>query len=162
SSSNEDGSPMLIVRRRFAVFLALLVWLPLLVPAAVRAQLVGDPGVPPTSQLDSTKQGSAAQLPAGKKRLSKDFTLHGDSHWTDRNIDLERGEHAVITASGTMRYADAKEANGPEGVGRGFKDLLRSLPFNGAGRGALVGRVGDADIAETFLIGANRDVLAAA
>jgi hypothetical protein len=36
------------------------------------------------------------------------------------------------------------------------------LPFNGAGRGALIGRIGDPDTSETLLIGAKRDVLAPA
>jgi len=135
---------------------------PVLLFAAVplRAQLVGDPGPPPASQMDSVKPQPPVQTPAGKKRLSKDFTLKGDSHWTDTSIQLQPGEHVLITASGKLRYLDAKEENGPEGVPRGFKDLLRILPFNGAGRGAVIGRIGDADTAETFLIGAQRDVLA--
>jgi len=37
--------------------------------------------------------------------------------------------------------------NGPDGLTRGFKDLLRILPFNSAGRGAYTVRVGDAEIA---------------
>jgi hypothetical protein len=57
-----------------------------------------------------------------------------------------------------MRYANAKEDNGPDGLPRGFKDLLRILPFNAAGRGALIGRVGDADVAQPFLLGASHDV----
>lgn len=126
------------------------------------AQLVRDDGPPPSaSQLDASKPQSSAQAPAGKKRLMKDFTLSGDSHWTDTNIDLQAGERVVITANGKLRYADAKEENGPEGVPRGFKDLLRVLPFNGAGRGALVARIGDVDIAQTLLLGAQRDVLVA-
>ena len=126
------------------------------------AQLVRDDGPPPAAQIDSSKAQSSAPAPTGKKRLTKDFTLNGDSHWTDTNIDVQAGEHILITTTGKLRYADAKEENGPEGVSRGFKDLLRVLPFNGAGRGALIGRIGDADIAETFLIGAQRDVLAPA
>ncbi|MBS1839233.1 MAG: LssY C-terminal domain-containing protein [Acidobacteria bacterium] len=129
--------------------------------SVARAQLVGDPGTPPVAtQMDSSKSQATAATPSGKKRLSKDFTLKGDSHWTDTNIDLQPGEHVMVTATGSMRYADAKEENGPEGVSRGFKDLLRQLPFNGAGRGAVIGRIGDPDTAETFLIGAQRDVLA--
>jgi hypothetical protein len=110
--------------------------------------------------MDSSKPQSSAPVPSGKKRLSRDFPVKGDSHWTDTNIDLQPGERALITATGNMRYADAKEENGPEGMSRGFKDLLRQLPFNGAGRGALIGRIGDADTSETFLIGEKRDVLA--
>src|SRR5215467_5064545 len=128
--------------------------------APLSAQLVGDQGPPAASQMDSAKAQSSLSTPTGKKRLSKDFTLKGDAHWTDTNIDLQPGEHVVVSTIGTMRYADAKEDNGPEGMARGFKDLLRQLPFNGAGRGALIGRIGDADTAETFLIGAQRDVLA--
>src|SRR5262249_9336522 len=129
----------------------------LFIPLA-NAQLVREDGPPPAPQLDSAKTQSSVQGPAGKKRLSKDFTIQGDSYWTDTKIDLQPGERVVIATTGTLRYADAKEANGPEGVARGFKDLLRILPFNGAGRGALIGRIGDEDIAGAFLIGAQRDV----
>jgi len=126
-------------------------------PAA--AQLVGDQGPPPATQPDSPKpQASTPTVPSGKKRLAKDFTIKGDSQWTDTNIDVQAGERVLITATGKLRYLDAKEENGPEGVPRGFKDLLRILPFNGAGRGALIGRIGDADTAETFLIGARREM----
>jgi hypothetical protein len=66
----------------------------------------------------------------------------------------------LVTATGTLRYADAKNDNGPDGLPRGFKDLLRVLPFNDAGRGALIGRIGDPDTAQPFLIGARRDLTA--
>jgi len=127
-----------------------------------RAQLVGD--TPPAQQLANSPANSQATVPAstkptGKKRLSKDFTLRGDSLWTDTSIDLEPGEHIVVTAKGTLRYADAKDTNGPDGLARGFKDLLRVLPFNNAGRGALIARVGDADYSQSFLIGASRDAV---
>jgi len=46
-------------------------------------------------------------------------------------------------------------------LSRGFKDLIRILPFNDAGRGALIGRIGDKDVAQPFLIGVKRDVVAA-
>ena len=128
----------------------------------VRAQLVGDS--PPTRQLanapaDNQSTVSSATKPAGKKRLSKDFSLKGDSLWTDTGIDLQPGEHIVVSAKGTLRYADAKDTNGPDGLARGFKDLLRVLPFNNAGRGALIARIGDADYSQSFLLGASRDAV---
>jgi hypothetical protein len=55
---------------------------------------------------------------------------------------------------------DAKDDNGPDGLPRGFKDLLRVLPFNETGRGALIGRIGDQDTAQPFVIGVRRDVTA--
>src|SRR5215468_635501 len=132
-----------------------------LVPSPARAQLVGDTA-PPKQLANSAaaeQSSAAAGKPTGKKRLAKDFTLAGDSLWTDTGIDLQPGEHVVITAKGTFRYADAKSDNGPEGLSRGFKDLLRILPFNDAGRGALIARIGDADTAQAFLIGASKETI---
>ena len=95
-----------------------------------------------------------------KEVISKNFTLQGSKVWTDTGITLEPGQRVVFSAEGKLRYSDAKTDNGPEGLTRGFKDLIRILPFNDAGRGALVGRIGDADVAQPFLIGASKDVLA--
>ncbi|GAC1635787.1 MAG: hypothetical protein NVS9B14_13490 [Candidatus Acidiferrum sp.] len=153
---------MFSARKALTRILAAAPLLALFLEIPAGAQLTGDPGPPPAAaQTDAAKtQTPPAKQPSGKKRLAKDFTLGGDSHWTDTNIDVQPGEHILITASGNLRYADAKAENGPEGTPRGFKDLLRILPFNGAGRGAVIARIGDADTAETLLIGAQRDLLA--
>jgi len=143
--------------RIFVRFFTALLLMLLLCCRPAAAQLVGDQG-PPATQVASSNPQVPTQVHAGKKRLAKDFTIKGDSQWADTSIEVQAGERALITATGTLRYLDAKEENGPEGVPRGFKDLLRILPFNGAGRGALIGRIGDADTAETFLIGAQREV----
>ena len=124
-------------------------------PAQLEAQLVrqDNPAV-------STSQSDGRAIPSGKRRLSQEVQITGEQSWSDTGIDVQPGEHVVVTATGKLRYADAKEDNGPEGITRGFKDLLRILPFNGAGRGALVGRIGDAEIAQPFLLGAHRDFVA--
>jgi hypothetical protein len=113
---------------------------------------------------DSAKPLDAKSVTSGspstKQLLSKSFTLEGGKVWTDTAIDLQPGQRVVFTAEGKLRYSDAKADNGPEGLPRGFKDLLRILPYNDAGRGALVGRIGDPDVAQPFLIGASKDVLA--
>jgi hypothetical protein len=129
--------------------------------ASVHAQLVGD--TPPqqqgTAAQETDSSGQAALKPTGKKRFSKDFTLKGDSIWTDTGIDLKPGERVVVTARGTMRYTDAKTDNGPDGLSRNFKDLIRVLPFNGGGRGAVIGRIGDADSSQAFLLGASKETV---
>ena len=117
------------------------------------------PSVQPSQPKQSTPSAAPTQAPTGKRRISQEIQLTGDSAWTDTGIDVQAGEHVVITASGKLRYADAKADNTPDGLARGFKDLIRVLPFNDAGRGALIGRIGDADIAQPFLIGVKRDVL---
>jgi hypothetical protein len=53
-----------------------------------------------------------------------------------------------------LQYSDARQANGPEGLSRGFMDVIRNMPMNGAGRGTLIGRIGNSDAARPFLIGA--------
>ncbi len=121
----------------------------------LRAQLVRQDTSPPGQSAETRKQP-----PSGKRRISQEVQITGDQSWADTGINVQPGEHIVITATGKLRYADAKEDNGSDGITRGFKDLLRILPFNGAGRGALIGRVGDADIAQPFLLGTNRDVIA--
>jgi LssY C-terminus len=103
---------------------------------------------------------SHAQSPSTKQLLTKSFTLDGGKVWTDTAITIEPGQRLVFTAQGRLHYSDAKADNGPEGLTRGFKDLIRILPYNDAGRGALIGRIGDPDYAQPFLIGASKDVIA--
>jgi LssY C-terminus len=132
-------------------------------PHALRAQLVRETPAPPRQQVPAkqdSQNAAPAQAPLGKKRLSQEVQLTGEESWIDTSIDIQAGEHALITATGKLRYADAKEDNGPDGLPRSFKDLLRILPYNEAGRGALIGRIGDKDTAQPFVIGARRDVLA--
>jgi hypothetical protein len=112
-------------------------------------------------RLAAQSTDSAQTAAPSTKRLdSKSFTLDASKVWLDTGISLEPGQHAVITAEGKLRYVDTKTDNGPEGLTRGFKDLIRILPFNGAGRGAVIARIGDADVAQPFLVGARQDVVA--
>jgi LssY C-terminus len=106
-----------------------------------------------------TTQTGAAATPAAKQLLTKEFNLDGAQVWTDTGITVEAGQRIILTASGTLRYSDAKADNGPDGLARGFRDLIRILPYNDAGRGALIARIGDADVAQPFLIGARKDVV---
>jgi hypothetical protein len=68
----------------------------------------------------------------------------------------------AFTATGKMRYASAAEDSGPDGLPRGFMDLIRILPFNDAGRGAVIGRIGEKETGQAFLIGAKREIVAPA
>jgi hypothetical protein len=108
----------------------------------------------PSPQASTTAFVSSAQ-----PRVSQEVQLTGDQIWVDTGIEVRAGEHVVATATGTLRYADQQTDTTPAGNARGFKDLLRRLPFNDAGRGAAIGRIGEQDIAQPFLIGAKRDVV---
>ncbi len=134
----------------------LLLWSPLY----ISAQLVQENPLAAGPQASPQSSANAVPVPLGKERVSQELQLTGEESWMDTGIDVKAGEQVLITATGKLRYADAKADNGPEGMGRGFRDLLRALPFNEAGRGSLIGRIGEQDTAQPFLIGARRDISA--
>ena len=136
--------------------------LPGSMPAALDAQFVRADVAAQTQQSSaqaSTQDAPAASLPSGKLRVSQEVQLTGDSSWLDTGIDVQAGEHVVAAATGSLRYADQQSDSAPTGLARGFKDLLRNLPFNEAGRGAVIGRIGQADTSQPFLIGTKRDLV---
>jgi hypothetical protein len=145
--------------RTFLGFAVFLFFLSAAIPAL--SQSVGDEGAPKSQQLATpTDAKTPAPADAGKVIQTKSFTLEGEKIWVDTGISLEPGQRIAVRSEGSLRYADAKADNGPEGLTRGFKDLLRILPYNGAGRGAVIGRIGDADIAQAFVIGAKKEIVA--
>src|SRR4051812_16335685 len=82
----------------------------------------------------------------------KEIDVPAEQAWTDTGMDLKAGDTLTITAAGTVQY-DGVRATGPEGLARGWMDLMMQLPVNSSGRGALVGRFGDSPAARPFLIG---------
>ena len=91
-----------------------------------------------------------ASLAAQTRKLD----LQPGDGWVDTGMDLKAGDTVRISATGELQYADARQANGPDGLPRGFADLLRVFQFNDAGRGALIGRIGTSDADRPFLVGA--------
>jgi LssY C-terminus len=131
-------------------------------PAALDARLVHEDAATPARDFAArplAQASSAASTPSGRLRTSQEVQLSGDSSWVDTGIAVQPGEHVVATATGSLRYADQQTDTTPAGIARGFKDLLRNLPFNEAGRGAVIGRIGDKDTSQPFLIGAKRDLV---
>jgi LssY C-terminus len=158
-----EGSPIMNRPGKFPPISLFFVFLhlPLVFPPILSAQYA--PGTPPSSAAQTDQQATPAPKSpsaSAQQLTSKTITLEGKSVWNDTDITVEPGQRVVIHAEGNLRYADAKADNGPEGLSRGFKDLIRILPFNDAGRGAVIGRIGDPDVAQPFLIGADKDVVA--
>jgi LssY C-terminus len=141
----------------------LLFCCPVVSPSPAFAQVGGsDAPAKPQQQLTNSPDPSgkppvATPAPAAKPLSTKEFTLSGSKIWTDTQITLDPGQKIIVTAEGKLRYTDAKADNGPDGLTRGFKDLIRILPFNEAGRGALIARIGDPDFAQPFLLGAHKE-----
>jgi hypothetical protein len=91
---------------------------------------------------------------------SREFNLSPGSGWTDTGIDLNAGDSLHISAAGQLQYSNANQSNSPAGLPRGFADLVRALPLNQAGRGALIARIGSSDAARPFLVGAEMNAQA--
>jgi hypothetical protein len=100
--------------------------------------------------------GVGCAWPAAQKGEVKQINLEPTGDWIDTGIDCGPGAKLRFTVTGTVQYSDSN-ATGPEGLPRGWKDLLRVMPVNSAGRGAALGRVGDAGYSEPFVIGSSLD-----
>jgi hypothetical protein len=84
---------------------------------------------------------------------SHELDVPASTLWTNSGIDVLSGQSITITGTGNIQFADGN-APGPAGAARGWKDLMRSMPVNSAGHGALIGRIGSDDAAQPFLVGA--------
>jgi hypothetical protein len=93
---------------------------------------------------------------------SYQIDLDAAKQWVDTKIDLRAGEKLRLTATGTITYpADKKHPDGrtfgPDGLPRGFGDLIHEYAVSDAGHGSLVGRLGDDDVAQPFAVGASTE-----
>jgi hypothetical protein len=108
---------------------------------------------PPVEVIQATAPDSAV-LKARKGSYS--FDING-SDWTDTGVEVTPADKLSFTATGTLTLADGRTAP-PDGLARGWKDLIRIYPLNSANSGALIGRIGNDAAAVPFLIGASKDV----
>jgi hypothetical protein len=92
--------------------------------------------------------------------------IPGTKQWVDTNINVRGGAKLRFTATGQITYpADQSRAGklhtqgtfGPDGLPRGFADLIHDYAVASAGHGALIGRLGSEDYAQPFLIGASNE-----
>jgi hypothetical protein len=112
---------------------------------------------PPVEVIQATAPDSSV-LKARKGSYS--FTVESGD-WTDTGVEVTPADQLNFTATGNLALADGRQAP-PDGLSRGWKDLIRVFPLNSANSGALIGRVGNGDAAVPFLIGAGKDVDVAA
>jgi hypothetical protein len=113
----------------------------------------GSTNHPPVEVIKSTTP-DASVLKARKGSYS--FKIESGD-WTDTGVEVAPGDHLNITATGNLTLADGRTAP-PDGLARGWKDLIRVYPLNSANSGALIGRIGNENAAVPFLIGASKDM----
>ena len=104
---------------------------------------------------------------AASGQTSYDFDVAATKQWIDTNLDLRTGEKLSITAAGQITYppnpsskSQSPQTFGPDGLARGWKDLLHQYAVANGGHGALIGRLGSDSAAQPFLIGAAKDYTA--
>jgi LssY C-terminus len=108
----------------------------------------------PAVEVIKATTPDASQLKSRKGSYT--FKIEG-ADWTDTGVTVTPADHLNFTATGDLALADGRSAP-PDGLTRGWKDLVRTYPLNSANSGALIGRIGNADAAVPFLIGASKDM----
>jgi LssY C-terminus len=124
-----------------------------IVSSSLPGQTVASSTHPAVEVIKATTP-DASVLKARKGSYS--FKVSADD-WTDTGLTLTPSDHINVTASGNLTLADGRSAP-PDGLTRGWKDLVRVYPLNSANSGALIGRIGSGDAAVPFLIGASKEM----
>ena len=92
------------------------------------------------------------------------ITVSGGQLWLDTNIDLSPGEKVRLTASGEISYPQQDKSRerkfGPDGLPRGFRDVLHQYPVADVAHGALIARIGPVNTGQPFLVGATKEFVA--
>jgi hypothetical protein len=105
-----------------------------------------------------------AQTNSSNSGKSYEVDLSATKEWVDTSIALRGGAKLRFTATGSVTYPSDTSYSGkthtqgtfgPDGLPRGFADLLHQYPVGSAGHGALIGMVGDSAYAQAFLVGSS-------
>lgn len=124
-------------------------------PAPASSQSVQAPSAVPARpgiEKIPLNQPTAERLKA--RKTSYKVTVSG-SDWVDTQLTVAPGDSVQITASGDVSLSDGRKVT-PDGMARGWKDLLRQFPDNSSPAGALVGRIGNSDATVPFDVGASK------
>ena len=81
--------------------------------------------------------------------------VDGSKQWVDSKIDVRGGAKLKITAQGTVTYSSKNKKFGPEGITRGFADLIHEYAAPNGAHGELIGKLGANGFIEAFEIGAS-------
>ena len=105
------------------------------------------PQQPGTGSTESSAHATAYQ-----------FDVDATKQWIDTNLDLRQGEKLRFTATGTITYpADKKHPDGrtfgPDGLSRGYQDLIHEYAVPDSGHGVLIARLGSDQGAQAFAVG---------
>jgi hypothetical protein len=104
--------------------------------------------------------------PQAGSNQSHEIDVPATQEWVDTNIDVRGGAKLRFTATGKITYPSDKSfagksrtsgTFGPNGLPRGFADLIHQYAVRDAGHGALIGRIGSDAYAQAFLLGESKE-----
>ncbi len=121
------------------------------IPAGATPSQNVQPATPATPSPPATSTASASD-----GSVSKQLDVSGANSWTDTGIDVSPGDKVTVTGEGVLKLVQGATIS-PEGMARSWGDVIRSLPLNSAGTGALIARIGDDPAVVPFLIGAKKE-----
>src|ERR1017187_1378862 len=109
-----------------------------------------------------------AQTAPAKASSIKTYEIDvaGTKVWVDTNGDVRGGAKLRFTATGKITYPPDTSYKGksrtvgtfgPDGLPRGWADLIHQYAVKDGGHGALIGRIGADAYAQPFLVGASKE-----
>ena len=149
------------IKKRRARTCALLAFAAMFTSSQCFAQSASAPSIqkPSHPRIESITSMRAPAAAAPKHKSSYDFTIPATG-WFDTGITLAAGERVAFTATGAITLPDHRTPS-PDGLPRGWKDLLRVFPLNSANAGALIARISDISAAVPILIGTTSEITVA-
>ena len=115
---------------------------------------------PGPAALAQTAPPNAASTP------SYDLDVPAAQEWVDTNIDVRGGAKLRFTGTGKITYpsentfagkSHTSGTFGPNGLARGWADLIHQYAVKDAGHGALIGRIGSDAYSQPFFLGESKE-----
>ncbi len=114
-------------------------------------------GTGPALPAQSVPPAAATAAQATPAPQTVEITVAAEKAWTDSGVDLQAGDRCHFEADGSVTFT--QQLSSPNGLARGWRDVIRALPLNSAGRGTLIAKIGDAPL--PFVLGSTGEFVAA-
>src|ERR1700736_2620335 len=117
-----------------------------------------------SSASQSDLRAQSAQTNAAGHQIYR-LDIDATKQWVDTGVDVRGGEKLRATGSGKLTYPPAgknpdERTFGPDGLPRGWADLIHEYAVPDGNHGELIARIGSGDAAQPFSLGLTKDFTA--